>query len=53
MSSLMDTLPKHGEGGPFNGGSPGSTGLLSTNQEFYSWLGQVIAGSAYEGCLLL
>ena len=42
LSSLMDTLPLHGAGGPFDGGSPGSTGLLSTDAEFYTWLGQVM-----------
>ena len=47
MSSLMDTLPAHGAGGPFNGGGPGSTGLLSSNDELYRWLAESVVGGLF------
>ncbi len=47
MSSIMDSLPMHGAGGPFNGGGPGSTGLLSSNEEFYQWLNESVISALF------
>ena len=47
MSNTMDSLPLHGAGGPFNGGGPGSTGLLSNNDEFYAWLNQSLISTVF------
>ena len=37
----------HGAGGPFNGGGPGSTGLLSSNDEFFQWLNQSLISKVF------
>ena len=47
FSGIMDSLPMHGAGGPFDGGGPGSTGLLSNTDEFYLWLGQNVLGAVF------
>jgi hypothetical protein len=42
MSNLMLSLPLSGSGLFSNGGGPGSTGLLSTNENLLTWLGESV-----------
>ncbi len=42
MSNLMLSLPLSGSGLFSNGGGPGSTGLLSSNENFLTWLGESV-----------
>jgi hypothetical protein len=42
MSNLMLSLPLSGSGLFSNGGGPGSTGLLSSNENLLTWLGESV-----------
>ncbi len=42
MSDLMLSLPLSGSGLFSNGGGPGSTGLLSSNENLLTWLGESV-----------
>ena len=42
MSDVMGALPLGGSGFWSNGGGPGSTGVLSSNEDFLSWLGNIV-----------
>ena len=45
----MASLPTNGAGSSiFHGSTPGTNGLLSTNDQFYSWLSQNVMGVLFK-----
>ena len=48
FSNIMSSLPTGGEGSSiFHGSDPGATGLLNTNEDFYTWLNQSVLATLY------
>jgi hypothetical protein len=38
----MSSLPTNGQGGYFNAGGPGATGILSSSDDVIAWLQEII-----------
>jgi hypothetical protein len=48
MSDIMASLPANGQGGFFNAGGPGSTGLLTSSDQLIEWLSQTIVPTLFQ-----
>ena len=48
LSNVMGSLPVTQATSFFNGGGPGSTGQLTTNDEFYSWLNDTVIRTMFQ-----
>ena len=48
MSNIMESLPINGQGGFFNSGGPGSTGLLTSSSQLLDWLSQTIVPALFQ-----
>ena len=42
MSRIMGSLPTNGQGGYFNAGGPGASGLLGSSSDIIAWLQGII-----------
>jgi hypothetical protein len=48
MSDIMASLPTNGQGGFFNAGGPGATGLLTSSDQLIDWLSQTIVPALFQ-----
>jgi hypothetical protein len=49
MSNIMSSIPTNGAQSSFlNGGGPGSTGILSTSEDFYTWLDRSVLSAVFQ-----
>ena len=44
----MASLPTNGQGGFFNAGGPGSSGMLASPDQLLQWMGQSVVPSLFQ-----
>ncbi len=44
----MASLPTDGQGGFFNAGGPGSSGMLASSDQLLQWIGQAVVPSLFH-----
>ncbi len=51
MSDIIAALPTNGQGGFFNAGGPGASGMLTSSSQLLQWLSQTIIPALFQDAI--